>query len=54
MIVIYGHVGQLALELTEVPRASGNKQAAERIYGSILAGDAPDPQKKAAPLAGHS
>jgi HEAT repeat protein len=37
--------------LAQALRADGNKQAAERIYKSILASDAPEPQKKAARLA---
>jgi HEAT repeat protein len=37
--------------LAETLRANGNRQAAERIYKSILASSADEPQKKAARLA---
>jgi len=37
--------------LAETLRASGNRAAARRIYEAILAGEAPEPQKKAARLA---
>ena len=39
------------VRLAETLRAAGNKPAADRIYKSILASNAPDPQKKAARLA---
>jgi HEAT repeat protein len=38
------------VRLAETLRAAGNKAAAERIYKAILAGNAPEPQKRAARL----
>ena len=39
------------VRLAETLRASGNKQAADRVYKSILSSNADEPQKKAARLA---
>ena len=41
----------LRVRLAGALEAAGDKPAAARIYGAILAGDAPAPQKKAARMA---
>jgi hypothetical protein len=43
------HIGRV--RLAETLRSAGSRSAAERIYRAVLAGDAPEPHKKAARLA---